>query len=198
MLCSKCTGTDLSVWPVCRNQLVAREGGNVHRHSMAELVDHRWSSRGGDASLAPSTAGSELSHSQHSHSGTVRFEVDVVDEEGEGEAEPEREEEGAAFNDSSVTMGNHTFGYRTLDAAPNTDHYSDTHEKEGERRPTLMDLLAGGRDLPKDTSTMVSGGRATGSEGSEGRLHYPNRQNGTKCGVPGVLSAILCCVLRVG
>ena len=139
---------------------------------MAERLDHRWFSRGDDASLASSTAGSELSHSQHSHSGTVRFEVDVVDEEGEGEAEPEREGdgEGATLSDSSVTMGNHTFGYRTLDAAPNTDHYCDTPEKEGERRPTLMDLLAGGRDLPKDTSTMVRAGRATGCERSKGRL----------------------------
>ena len=180
------------------NQLVPREGSTVHCHSMAERLDHRWFSRGDDASLASSTAGSELSHSQHSHSGTVRFEVDVVDEEGEGEAEPEREGEGATLSDSSVTMGNHTFGYRTLDAAPNTDHYCDTPEKEGERRPTLMDLLAGGRDLPKDTSTMVRAGRATGSEGSENRLYYPNRQINTKCGVWGVLSAILCCVLRVG
>lgn len=177
-----------------RNQLVLREGSTVHRRSMAELLDHKWYPRGDDASLASSTGGSELSHSQHSHSGTVRFEVDVVDEEGEGEAEPEREGEGATFSDSSVTMANHTFGYRTLDAAPNTDYYCDTHEKEGERRPTLMDLLAGGRDLPKDTTTMVRGGRGYG-EGWGPRVDFT-----TPIGrmVPNVVYVVCCWPSCVG
>ena len=126
---------------------------------MAEPKDHKWISRGDDPSFKsgpPSPPGSELSFSTHSQSGGVRFEVDVVDEEVD--AEPEVEREGATLNDSSVTMGNHTFGYRTLDAAPNTDHYCETQAMEGERRPTLMDLLAGGRDLPKDKATLVRGG----------------------------------------
>ena len=126
---------------------------------MAELQDYRWLSRGDDASLishTPSPVGSELSHANPSKS-TVRFEVDVVDEM---EAEPagHGEGEGATLNESSITVGDHTFGYRTLDAAPITDHYRDTQGMEGERRPTLKDLLAGGRDLPRDETILVSGG----------------------------------------
>ena len=122
------------------------------------MMDHKWFPRDDDASLASSHAGSEASYAQRSLSGTVRFEVDVVDEEVEAGHEGEGEGEGAIFSDTSVNMANHTFGYRTLDAAPNTDHYCDTQEMEGERRPTLMDLLAGGRDLPTVKTTVVRGG----------------------------------------
>lgn len=129
---------------------------------MAELQDYKWLSRGDDASLishTPSPVGGELCQPNPSKS-AVRFEVDVVEEEGmEAEPEGQGDGEGATLNESTVTMGDHTFGYRTLDAAPSKDHYSDTQEMEGERRPTLMDLLAGGRGLPKDETIQVSGGR---------------------------------------
>ena len=73
---------------------------------------------------------------------SVRFEVEHVLEE-----EPVLESTGGHLSLSplDVSSGEHTFGYRTLDAAPTSAYYKDSMQSVSERRPTLKDLMEGGR-----------------------------------------------------
>ena len=75
---------------------------------------------------------------------SVRFEVEHVFEE----ETTVDSVDGLSPSVQDVSMGEHTFGYRTLDAAPTSAYYKDSLQPESERRPTIRDLMEGERRMP--------------------------------------------------
>ena len=78
----------------------------------------------------------------------VRFEIEHIDE---NQVDPGDARDGPGEEGLDSTVREHTFGYHTLDAAPQTAHYRSTGDEGSEKRPSLKDLMAGGKSLNYET-----------------------------------------------
>jgi hypothetical protein len=99
---------------------------------------------------------------------SVRFEVEHVLEE----EPPEESVDGFSPSVHEISMGDHTFGYRTLDAAPSSSHYKESLQNESGRRPTIRDLMEGERTFSKDESHSKNE-----RDENDGEVHSPRKSS---------------------